>query len=382
MSIEQMFKKSIRKIHLWLGLASGAIVFILGVTGCLYVFEEELRPIVYADHYIVKEVEKEPLPISGLLTTAKNALGEKKPVSSIVVHNSKERSYMFRSFTDKPVEHKIWYWEGIEGRQDAFVDPYTGEVLKIKNSEFEFFRIVMWFHWSLLLTTEIGQPIVGIATIIFVISLITGLILWWPKNKSAAKQRFWFRWKSTTKWRRKNYDLHNIVGYYMMVIALIVALTGLVWAFDWFENSVGWLANRGKLIEPIREIVTSNVANSTANSPIDLIYEEAQRRCPNAVRYLISIPKDSISPQTVFVKSTSRFDDTVIYFDQYTGKHLKTVGWNDKNNAEKVTFINYDIHVGSILGLPGKILAFFASLVSASLPVTGFLIWWGRKKKK
>jgi uncharacterized iron-regulated membrane protein len=44
--------------------------------------------------------------------------------------------------------------------------------------------------------------------------------------------------------------------------------------------------------------------------------------------------------------------------------------------------MNYDIHTGAILGLPGKFLAFFASLIAASLPVTGFMIWMGRKKKK
>lgn len=44
--------------------------------------------------------------------------------------------------------------------------------------------------------------------------------------------------------------------------------------------------------------------------------------------------------------------------------------------------MNYDLHVGSILGLPGKILAFFGALIGASLPVTGFLVWWGKRKKK
>jgi uncharacterized iron-regulated membrane protein len=43
--------------------------------------------------------------------------------------------------------------------------------------------------------------------------------------------------------------------------------------------------------------------------------------------------------------------------------------------------MNYDIHTGAILGLPGKILMFFASLICATLPVTGFVIWWGRRKK-
>ncbi len=69
-------------------------------------------------------------------------------------------------------------------------------------------------------------------------------------------------------------------------------------------------------------------------------------------------------------------------FDQYSGKNLKVTTYKDKNNGEKFRFINYDLHVGSILGFPGKVLAFFASLVAASLPLTGFLIWWGRNKKK
>ena len=49
--------------------------------------------------------------------------------------------------------------------------------------------------------------------------------------------------------------------------------------------------------------------------------------------------------------------------------------------AEKIMRMNYDVHVGAIAGLPGKILAFFLSAIIASLPVTGFLIWWGRRNK-
>jgi len=55
--------------------------------------------------------------------------------------------------------------------------------------------------------------------------------------------------------------------------------------------------------------------------------------------------------------------------------------FRDATIANKFNRMNYDIHVGAILGLPGKILAFFASLIAASLPVTGFYIWWGRRRK-
>jgi uncharacterized iron-regulated membrane protein len=74
------------------------------------------------------------------------------------------------------------------------------------------------------------------------------------------------------------------------------------------------------------------------------------------------------------------------FYDQYTLKELSTPSlygaYKDAVFADKVIRMNYDIHVGSIGGLPGKIIAFLASLVTASLPVTGFLMWWGRRKKK
>jgi uncharacterized iron-regulated membrane protein len=75
-----------------------------------------------------------------------------------------------------------------------------------------------------------------------------------------------------------------------------------------------------------------------------------------------------------------------IYFDQYTLKELPVDHvygrFKDAAAADKLMRMNYDIHVGAVLGLPGKVLAFFASLLCASLPVTGFYIWWGRRKKK
>ena len=75
------------------------------------------------------------------------------------------------------------------------------------------------------------------------------------------------------------------------------------------------------------------------------------------------------------------------HYDQYTGLELPATGsyagrFADARIADKIVRMNYDMHVGAILGLPGKLLAFFASLIAASLPVTGFVIWRGRRKKR
>jgi uncharacterized iron-regulated membrane protein len=73
------------------------------------------------------------------------------------------------------------------------------------------------------------------------------------------------------------------------------------------------------------------------------------------------------------------------YFDQYTLKELSVDHIYGKSAnasvADNLMRMNYDIHTGAVIGLSGKIIAFFASLIVASLPITGFYIWWGRKQK-
>ncbi len=64
------------------------------------------------------------------------------------------------------------------------------------------------------------------------------------------------------------------------------------------------------------------------------------------------------------------------------GKEYFVIGHDDFNIAQKFRNINYGIHVGSIYGLPTKIIAFIVSLFSASLPVSGWYIWLNRRKKK
>ena len=73
------------------------------------------------------------------------------------------------------------------------------------------------------------------------------------------------------------------------------------------------------------------------------------------------------------------------YYDQRTLQEVSVDHiygrFPEAKAADKLLRMNYDIHTGAILGFAGKLLAFFASLIVASLPVTGTVIWWGRRKK-
>jgi uncharacterized iron-regulated membrane protein len=244
----------------------------------------------------------------------------------------------------------------------------------------------MWLHISLLLGHKFGSQIIGCSVLIFIIMLITGMILWWPKKrKKAIRQRLWFRWKDTTKWKRKNYDLHNILGFYIMIFALIIALTGLVWSYQWVNNSFQWIANGGES-SPERSYPESISKSTKASNPLDKLFVELASKHDN-YDYVQIYTKGTLDEKGVYNgyiphNSTGISSSDSYYYDQYTLKEVGSLPHKEKSNGEKLRSMNYDIHTGAILGLPGKILAFFASLVSASLPITGFMIWWGRNKKK
>ena len=377
-------KKLVGQIHLWLGLASGLVVFIVSITGCFYAFQEELQSIFYSNRLSVKVPETgEPLLLSQTLEAAQTALGHDMAVQRIHLENGPDKSFAFWHRTQNMVPNGIWYWNQIKNDFHVFVNPYTGEVLDVVDRKFEIFNFILSMHVSLLLDFKVGIPIVGWATIIFVVMLITGLVLWWPKTKNILRKNIWFRWKPTTKWKRKNYDLHNILGFYSMFPALIIALTGMVWAFSWFNESVQWVANGWKHVTKERKIYESKTPEVAADLPLDKVYKELRIKHPDAKAYQIYMPGDSKSAIRTRVMGHKRSPAfAYYYFDQYNGQLLGESYWKDNPVGEKVRSYNYDLHTGKIGGIVGKTIAFFVSMFSASLPVTGFLIWYNRTFKK
>lgn len=357
---------------MWLGLSSGLIVLFLGVTGCILAFEQEIRNITQPYQY-VEPLQQTFFPPSQLKPVAEKHLDGKKVLG--IEYPGKNKAAV-ASYYDADT-YKLVY-----------INPYTGVVQKVKDMNNDFFRIIVDGHFYLWLPPAIGQPIVASATLIFVIMMITGLILWWPKNKAARKQRFSI--KLSARWRRINYDMHNVLGFYMTWITIFIALTGLVWGFQWFANSVYFVTSGGKSLPPHEHPVsdtlqTRSVIVDAADHIYNLMYKKSIAGESIGV-YYPSSDTDAIEG-IVNHRPGTYYNTDYYHYDQYTLKELPATGvyagsFKDAAVADKIARMNYDLHVGALLGLPGKVLAFCGSLICASLPVTGFLVWFGRRKKK
>jgi uncharacterized iron-regulated membrane protein len=108
---------------------------------------------------------------------------------------------------------------------------------------------------------------------------------------------------------------------------------------------------------------------------------------PNAVSIEVHPPETKLSPiaANANLETGTYWKTEYRYFDQYTLKEIEVNHiygkLNSSTNSDKLMRMNYDIHTGGIFGFSGKIFAFLISLLIASLPITGFFIWYGRKKK-
>ena len=127
---DMTFKNFIKKTHLWLGLSSGLIVIILGITGCLYSFEEELRPMIH-DYYFVEQVKNKKLPISSLIKIAEETNKKIRPqqaFSGCRTFNDARRTAVFW-FYEELNKDAIWYWNQYQTNY-VYLDPYTGNIKK------------------------------------------------------------------------------------------------------------------------------------------------------------------------------------------------------------------------------------------------------------
>lgn len=363
-------KKIFNKIHLWIGLIVGSIIIIIALTGCIYAFQEEIQNLSQDFRFVEKE-NKAFLAPSEIVKIAQREL-PKKELHAIM--------YKSKSHAVSAIFYGENYYDII------YINPYSGKVLKVNDENSGFFHFILEGHFYLWLPEHIGQPVVAISTLLFLVLIISGIYLWWPRNKNARKQRF--KYKMDGSWKRKNYDLHSVTGFYICVFALIFTITGLVWGFQWFSNSYYSLITGGKTMIHYKEPVSSiKYKTNFSKSTLDLVWEKMNRENPNAKWIEVHPPhnKKAVIAANSNPDLGTYWKTDYRYFDQYSMKEIdvKHLYGRFKNlsDGDKLMRMNYDIHVGGVFGLMGKILAFLISLLISTMPISGFLIWKGRKKR-
>ncbi|CAM1357906.1 PepSY-associated TM helix domain-containing protein [Tenacibaculum xiamenense] len=377
---ESYLKYLIALFHLWLGLLSSIIIFIVCLTGSIYAFKNQLLD-SFSDDFTLETNSAKTTPLQKSITLFSK---EFEPPTSIWV---KENSIEISSYAKNNLG------------SHAYFNANTGEIVRIQNSKLTyFFEIILEIH-RYLLVEEPGKLIVGISVLFFAYLLISGFIMWLPKRLKALKSVLTINFK--LKIKRINYDLHRVLGFYALLPLLLIAITGLYVSFHWFKQ-----LNIQALGGPSIAINQSNIGNNglskdiadAFNAAFDDLVETEKDQPIKTINELLEIAKDGL-PEYSHVQIIYPFANSGYYSFKFYRKGLCSLAVYDHvkiNQFGEVNKINLfseldlykqymlivkPLHTGEIFGITSIIIYFLMSLIGCSLPITGFIIWYNKVVK-
>ena len=366
-------------MHWLIGISAGFVLALMGMTGALYCFEEEL--IQYFDPTIstVHPAGRISLTPAELLTRirAKNPY-----VSSLTLSNNPKEA------------GRVGFMDPVVGSDKKkfelqYLNPYTGELLGKPASE-NFFRTVLNLHRHLSLDS-LGKAITGASTLGLVFLIFSGIYLRWPKTKRLS-WRTWLSFNFKVDGRQKSRDflahLHAVSGTWLFLVYLLFALTGLTWSYDWYRSGLTSLAGNNKS-QAIKVKSNSPVQLDKQNAvtgpevDIDLVWKTLSKRVPNYQKLIFllpSTPQQSVQILYLEPNAPHPYANNRIVINGMSGEVEKHELYADKTTGEKFMASLYAIHSGNFFGFVGRLIMMLASLSLPFFFVTGCLMYLRRRK--
>jgi len=366
-------------VHIWLGLALGALLSIYGVTGSILVFHAEINELLNPTllTVAVPKTATDYKPLAELFQAGKRAMPE-TAVHTFSNYPRNSEAALRMSFTQPSAE-------GISENWAVYVNPYTAEVtgkrlMSTSDSPFPrtFIGFVFTLHYALLLPKEISTVIVGVSGALLIISTLTGLIVWWPLT---GKWRQAMGFKVGASAVRFNYDLHKTSGFYTALVMIPVLFSGVYMVLP--ESVVPVL----ELFSPVtyRYWFGSKPQDKPPITMAEAV-AIADRRYPEGRPdwiYGISSPASTYTVCKDGVQAAGSFiHRRCVVIDQYSGAILDVDDPSDRSATagEVFTHWQWPLHSGQAFGWTGRILVFTTGLACPVLFVTGFIRW--RQKQR
>jgi uncharacterized iron-regulated membrane protein len=381
---ESWFKYSMSVLHLWLGLLSSVVIFIVCITGSIYTFKNKIIDAYNYDKVYVYAENKPFLALDSIQAIFKE---KELKINHLTLPNQANKSIIVSYESFDSLKAGSYY-----------VNPYSGKILGSGDySSNNFFSIVLSLHRSLLIK-NIGRDIVGVSILIFAFMLLSGFVLWLPKKWKQLKNVLKIKWKA--KFKKINNDIHIVFGFYFLIPLIFISITGLYVSYPWVKSGlIVAMGGNPVLTANADEDTTKELSDNFARLLAEMLEKENEKESMKGEPEIsldsilnlankelnykaitsISLP-NSEEPRYV-VKKINRENwlrallPDVISFDKKG--NFKTVDlFKNKPLHKQFVEISLPLHTGEIMGWPSLIFYFIATIIGWLLPVTGFIIWW------
>ncbi|MEH2180195.1 PepSY-associated TM helix domain-containing protein [Nostoc sp.] len=352
-------------LHRYIGLAVGLILVIVGLTGSVLVFANEIEHILFVQQFGAVVPQEQMLSPTSVVDSLKTAL-DWEP-------NTKYARLYIPITPDAPY---VLDTESSAGQLTSiFVNPYTGTIIGKQGWNEQLIASVVDLHCNLL-AGDTGKTIVGIGCFLLLVLNITGLFLWpgWRKLISGFK----VKWNAHVK--RLHFDIHKLAGIIAVVFLSFTAFTGLCWAFyEFSEPLIRAITLSPEKLEPASQLIPNQLPLKLANQ-----LKTSQAELLDGKLRAIDFPQKPDSPLIIRYSMPQEYTyntgHSKVYLDQYSGKVLRVDNSQKESLGSRVLNSFPSLHYGTFGGLPTRILYIFVGLAPLILFVTGFVMWWYRYK--
>ena len=352
-------RKLILAIHLWMGVCAALLLALLGITGGLMAFENEidraLNPkltwIQHGGHYLS-------------LTEIQTRLERGYPGYTLAaLEFSSRKEIAWDAFLQSKTSRR---------RIGIAFNPFTGNILGNEAERNDFMNEVHQLHLRLL-AGNAGATVVSVAAVFLLFLPISGIVLWWRRKILAPI------WRNPLK--KLNFDVHQALGIYSSFFLMIFSVTAMV--IHW-EGKATFIANRltRSPEAPPFPPAQQGVSGAIPLSP-DRLLAIAERSVPGARATMMQLAGSPIRIAMKYPEDRTPAGRTNVFVDPYTGKVVYVLSSRTGPLGFRIVKLwNREIHTGDIGGLPTRILACGISLSLPLLALTRPVIWWNRRSKR
>jgi len=347
-----MIRRLLFQVHMWTGLALGALLVVLGLSGSLLVYNEEIARWSTPPATAVGT----PAPLDALVAAARGNGGAQGPVILTLP-----------KATGDPALVRL-----LPEPRTFFVDPVSAQVLGSRATALSpLVQAADELHGNLFLGPT-GRQAVGWLGVAMALLGLTGLVLWWPSA------RLWtsaFIVHRRARGLRLLRELHGAAGIWGFCVFIIVSLTG---AGMVFSDDMRALMGNGHAANPL--LGPNVLPASTAPIGIQTCVDLARQALPaERVRFLVARPEAAI---TVAMSEEDAPMLTLVYVDPYRARVVAIRDPRRLGGLDGYLVWQKPLHVGEGLGPIWRLLVFLSGLLPLIFVITGFTMWWRKRRNR
>ncbi len=366
-----MSRRILLQLHLWTGLVLCLPLIMLGVTGSILVFEDELREAFAATK--PDPAQGEVLSIGDIVVAAQKAA---PPGYAPLSYVSPAGPSGLAAVRFAPARR------GASGSERLRIDVDPISLQTFPNPKAGFFRQVFFLHSTLLLRNREGREAVGWLGVAMLVMGVSGLVNWWPRG---GRWRAAFGVTRDARGARVYRELHGAAGIWGLAVFMTVSFAGVYLAFPESVRSAV------DLVLPARDLRAAGLAMRVEQIQgaeplgVDAAVASARVRFPNAQPRLVFLPTRPDQPIRVALGPAGedrRAPPITAFVDPWARRVVEVFDPRGFSPGESLLARQHAIHAGQGLGWVWKLLVFLCGFLPLIFAATGLAMWWLKRRRR